>query len=162
MLVVEGRGRMDWVAQAGANLSGVASVHRMANTPDPREFYRLARAVLVPSVWRESFGRVAAEALLNGIPVVASDRGALPEVVGAGGVCLALPAGLTPESRTLPSAAEVAPWAAAVARLWGDPGDYAAAGAAALAAGQAWHPDVVVPRWEAFLAELAAAVRGPT
>jgi glycosyltransferase involved in cell wall biosynthesis len=28
------------------------------------------------SLWRESFGRVAVEAMANGIPVLASDRGA--------------------------------------------------------------------------------------
>lgn len=43
-----------------------------------------ARVVLMPSLWEESFGRVAAEAMANGIPVLSSDRGALPETVGAG------------------------------------------------------------------------------
>ena len=35
----------------------------------------------MPSVWQESFGRVAAEAMINGIPVLGSTRGALPEVI---------------------------------------------------------------------------------
>lgn len=155
LLVVEGRGRVDWLGRCGVDLTEVGSFRRLANTPDPRAFYRQARVVLVPSVWRESFGRVAAEALLNGIPVVASDRGALPEVVGAGGVCLPLPADLTPESRTPPSAADVRPWAEAVFRLWDDPVAYATASRAARDAATRWHPNAVVPRWEAFLAALA-------
>jgi glycosyltransferase involved in cell wall biosynthesis len=109
----------------------------------------------MPSVGRESFGRVAAEAMLNGIPVVASDRGALPEVVGRGGVCLPLPGHITPETRLAPTATEVAPWVDAVLRLWDDPLAYTAAATAARTAAAAWHPDVVVPRWEAFLTALA-------
>ena len=38
--------------------------------------------MLVPSLWRESLGRVPMEAMANGIPVLASDRGALPETLG--------------------------------------------------------------------------------
>ena len=36
----------------------------------------------------ESFCRVAAEAMANGIPVIVSSRGALPEVVGDAGIIL--------------------------------------------------------------------------
>jgi glycosyltransferase involved in cell wall biosynthesis len=62
--------------------------------PDVSEATRLAllrhaSVVLVPSLY-EGFGRVAAEALALGIPVVTSDRGALPEVVGQAGQCLPL------------------------------------------------------------------------
>ena len=60
------------------DLSGLTNLHRMANTPDPRDFYRVSRAVLVPSLWRESLGRVPIEAMANGIPALASDRGACP------------------------------------------------------------------------------------
>ncbi|MFV0463459.1 MAG: glycosyltransferase family 4 protein [Nostocoides sp.] len=38
--------------------------------------------VVVPAVWPESFGLVAAEAMAAGIPLIVSDAGALPEVVG--------------------------------------------------------------------------------
>ena len=61
---------------AFADVSSVTNLHRMANTPDPRDFYRVSRAVLVPSLWRESLGRVPMEAMANGIPVLASDQGA--------------------------------------------------------------------------------------
>jgi glycosyltransferase involved in cell wall biosynthesis len=41
-----------------------------------------ARAVVVPSVWDEPFGRVAAEAMAFGRPVITTGSGGLTEVVG--------------------------------------------------------------------------------
>lgn len=46
------------------------------------ERMRRARVVVVPSVWDEPFGRVAAEALALGRPVITTGRGGLAEVVG--------------------------------------------------------------------------------
>ncbi len=45
------------------------------------EFYRNAAFVVVPSVWHEAFGLVAAEAMSHGIPVIAARNGALPELL---------------------------------------------------------------------------------
>lgn len=42
-------------------------------------YYRSADYVLMPSRW-EGFGLVAIEAMENGVPVISSDRGALPEI----------------------------------------------------------------------------------
>ncbi|MBX6313833.1 MAG: glycosyltransferase [Isosphaeraceae bacterium] len=81
----------------------------MARTHDPRRFWSVIRVCLVPSLAAETQGLVATEAMTNGIPVVASDRGALPETLGSAGVILPLPARLTPSTRSLPTAAEVAP-----------------------------------------------------
>jgi glycosyltransferase involved in cell wall biosynthesis len=87
---------------------------------DPREFYCQTRILLAPSLWNESFGRVAVEAGLNGIPVVCSNRGALPEVVDGWGIALDVPRRYTPSTRTIPTPDEVAPWADAIATLWND------------------------------------------
>ena len=48
------------------------------------DFYRQARMLVVPSTWFETFGIVAGEAMGHRLPVVASDIGALAEVVEDG------------------------------------------------------------------------------
>ena len=117
-LVVEGSAassalaRCDWERRDGWNL------FRAANTPTPREFYRVAKLALIPSFFEESFGRVAAEALGAGVPVVASNRGALPETVGDAGILLDIPERLTPTSQEKPTAADAAPWVDAIISLW--------------------------------------------
>ena len=49
------------------------------------EYYAEAQAVIVPSVY-EGFGLPAGEAMACGAPVISTDGGALPEVVGDAGV----------------------------------------------------------------------------
>lgn len=51
-------------------------------TDDMQAAYGRSKLVVVPSRYDEPFGRVAAEAMVSGIPCVVSDRGGLPEVVG--------------------------------------------------------------------------------
>jgi glycosyltransferase involved in cell wall biosynthesis len=94
-------------------------------------------------VWEEPFGRVAAEAMINGVPALVSDRGALPEVVageagaGAGGLVLPLPAWMTVETTRVPDASEVEPWYAAVCALWDDGAEYVDVAARARALAEA-------------------------
>jgi glycosyltransferase involved in cell wall biosynthesis len=54
-----------------------------------REAYLSAHLMLFPSCY-EGFGWPALEAMVHGCPLLASDQGSLPEVVGQGGRCLAL------------------------------------------------------------------------
>ncbi len=44
-------------------------------------YYNLADAFCIPSLYNEGWGRVIMEALACGLPVVASNKGAIPEVV---------------------------------------------------------------------------------
>jgi glycosyltransferase involved in cell wall biosynthesis len=80
-------------------------------TNDMRTVYQDARIVLAPSRWSEAFGRIAAEAHVNGIPVVASNRGGLPEAVGPGGIVL------DPDG-------PIEAWVDAVRSLWHDQDHY--------------------------------------
>ncbi len=96
----------------------------------PADFLELTRILLVPSVWEEPFGRVAAEAMINGIPTLVSNRGSLPHVVGGdvrnggGGFVLPLPDWLTVDTLALPSEGDLEPWYDAVCALWDDPAWY--------------------------------------
>ncbi|MFT5367967.1 MAG: spore coat protein SA [Candidatus Latescibacterota bacterium] len=47
-------------------------------------YYAAADVSVAPSMWGEPFGKVVAEAMASGIPVVGSDRGAIPELVDDG------------------------------------------------------------------------------
>lgn len=77
---------------------GLAERVEMLGPLDPEDvpaFYSTLDVLAVPSIpragWTEQFGRVAVEAMASGVPVVSSDAGALPDVVGGAG--LVVPAG---------------------------------------------------------------------
>ncbi len=53
---------------------------------DMRMVYSRTHILVVPSQWEESFGRVITEAQVNGIPVLASKVGGIPEALGDGGL----------------------------------------------------------------------------
>lgn len=87
-----------------------ANVHLLGNL-EPEAlatFYREAAMVVTPSVWFEGFPGVVIEAMAHSRPVVLSDIGGLPELVGGGAAGLLVPPG------------DDAALAAAIARLWDD------------------------------------------
>ena len=57
---------------------------READLAAKRRLFARSRALLVPLRWEEPFGLVMIEALLAGCPVIASPRGAAPEIVENG------------------------------------------------------------------------------
>ena len=64
------------------------NVSLLPATHDMKAIYARARIVLAPSRWEEAWGRVATEAHINGIPVLGSNRGGLPEAIGPGGMAV--------------------------------------------------------------------------
>jgi glycosyltransferase involved in cell wall biosynthesis len=77
-----------WLARIGESPLREHVEHVGYVRHDEREaLYAGARALVLPSL-DEGFGLPALEAMSAGIPVIVSDRGSLPEVVGHGGTIL--------------------------------------------------------------------------
>ena len=116
----------------GIDFSKYPQIMAAPAVPTPADYFALTRILLVPSVWEEPFGRVAAEAMFNGIPPLVSNRGSLPHVIGGdaanggGGHVLPIPDWMSVESTRVPTEQEVEPWFDAVCRLWDDADFYAA------------------------------------
>ena len=87
------------------------------------DVYRTTAVLLAPSQCPEAFSRVVLEACANGIPVLASRVGGVPEAMGRSGVLLA--AGDEPEH-----------WAQAIEEILGDRSRFASLAATALANAQ--------------------------
>jgi len=60
-------------------LAALPNVRVLNPVADIEDLLREARCLLMPSVWYEGFGLIAMEALLRGVPVIASDSGGLAE-----------------------------------------------------------------------------------
>jgi glycosyltransferase involved in cell wall biosynthesis len=104
-LVIAGEGPAEGRLRA---LAAGADVKFTGHVPAARlSSLRAGAAVaLVPSRWDEPLAYAALDALAAGVPVLASDRGGLPEAVGADA---ALPAG------------DAGAWARSLRELWDDP-----------------------------------------
>ena len=76
----------NWRAYCLNRAAVLPNIEWSGPTRDMRPVYARSRTLLMPSLWEEAFGRTVVEAQINAIPVVASDRRALPDTVGAGGV----------------------------------------------------------------------------
>jgi glycosyltransferase involved in cell wall biosynthesis len=77
-----------WRGYCMARTAPFGNIDWRAPTDDMNAVWRRTRAVLMPSIVEETWGRVAGEAQARGIPVIASTRGALAETVGPGGVLI--------------------------------------------------------------------------
>jgi glycosyltransferase involved in cell wall biosynthesis len=111
----------------GIDFGKYSQIMASAPLPRPADFFALTKLLVVPSLFDDPLGRVAAEAMINGIPPLVSDRGGLPQTVAGAGRVLHVPERLTGKSLEVPGAEEIRPWFDAVCELWDDPGAYAAA-----------------------------------
>lgn len=128
-------------------LAGRVTFHGHLAGDELAAFYRGLDVLAVPSVaapgWLEQFGRVAVEAMAAGVPVVASDSGALRDVVGGAGVLV--PPGDAPAL------------AAALAAVATDPARAAELRAAGHARAAEYTWPAIAERYEAMYRELVAA-----
>lgn len=108
-----------------AALERVPNTRLLKNVPGIEEVLEQARLLLMPSVWYEGFGLIAMEAMLRGLPVIASNSGGLMEAkTGTGYVVPVRPVEryervfddtLMPKAVVPPQ--ELEPWAAALHTL---------------------------------------------
>ncbi|MBM3777290.1 MAG: glycosyltransferase family 4 protein [Acidimicrobiia bacterium] len=70
-----------WGADAGllAELAAIPNVCILPPADDIDDVLARTRILLAPSLWPEAFGLIVVEAMLRGIPAMASDVGGLPE-----------------------------------------------------------------------------------
>ena len=157
LLFIESRGSAGTLVQAG--LAGGFDLRRHESlmfapaVSKPAEFFRATRVLLVPSVWEEASGRVVAEALVNGVPPIVSERGGLAESACGAGFVVPLPKALTLETNQPVAAGDVQRWIECIEQL-ADDANYAPASARAREAGEAYRPAVLAPRYVEFFARV--------
>lgn len=117
-LVVESRASL---AQADARLntgfSKLSNIVRIGLQQDMGRVFGMTRIFLMPSLWHESGGRAAIEALSLGIPVIATNRGGLPEVLGDAAITIDVGKDLIDNPKAIPGEADARPWLDALAQL---------------------------------------------
>ncbi|HVJ40764.1 MAG TPA: glycosyltransferase family 4 protein [Dongiaceae bacterium] len=138
----------EWRAVLHNRAAELGNVEVLGPTHDMRPVYRRARILLMPGIWEETWGKAATEAQLNGIPVIAARRGALPETIGPGGLAVPIDEGL-------------GPWLQALGRLADDAAFYDQASQAALrhASRAEYSPEIIGDRFIALLQERIATAR---
>ncbi|HLI21590.1 MAG TPA: glycosyltransferase [Stellaceae bacterium] len=137
-------------AELRAAAASLPNVTIRAPAKGVEAIYGTTKVLLAPSRYHEAWGRVASEAQINGIPVLASDRGGLPEAVGPGGVCLDYDAPI-----------EV--WAAHLQAMWHDEAHYATLSQRALAhaARPEFQPAAIIERFAELIEARAAGIVVP-
>ncbi|MDX2153601.1 MAG: glycosyltransferase family 4 protein [Bryobacteraceae bacterium] len=115
-----------------ALLARLPNVRLLSSVPNIDDVLSKSRLLLMPSVWYEGFGLIAMEAMLRGLPVIASDSGGLKEAKdGTGYVVPVRPVERYQsafDERHMPRAVvppqNIAPWEAALRRLLSDEAEY--------------------------------------
>lgn len=83
-LVIAGTGPMEDRVRAWAQHFDDVEVVGLLDARDCRRLAARSLAAVVPSVWQETFGLVAVEAMSNGLAVVGADIGAIAELIADG------------------------------------------------------------------------------
>ncbi|MDD2357130.1 MAG: glycosyltransferase [Thiovulaceae bacterium] len=120
-LVVESRAQLLPALQR-MNLpeSLLVNVTTLPRQNDMRKVYELTKILIMPSFWFEAAGRVLIEATSNAIPVIATNRGGIPETLAGAGILLDIPKECTTNYWHVPSKSELEPWWQSLKKLWED------------------------------------------
>jgi glycosyltransferase involved in cell wall biosynthesis len=133
-LVVESRGLLAEALQKMGNGALLERIKLLPKQDDIAAVYAVTKVLLMPSFWFEAAGRILIEANANGIPVLASDGGGIPETLGGAGRLLPVPERCRQDYWAVPGHDEVEPWWRELQQLWCDPVHYRAMSELSLAA----------------------------
>ena len=145
-LVVESRWTQADVARTGLKLDRIPNVRVIPHQQDMKTVYAETRVLLHPSFSVEAFPRTIIEAQLNGIPVMASRRGGIPENLNGGGFLFDIPERCTRNPLAVPTSEEVQPWIEQLRVLLEDEEAYEEAQRRAFEAAQEFSPEKIVQR----------------
>ena len=129
--IVQSRGDWDEVLKAvtkeffGEERTRLDNIILTPNTPNMDKVYERSRVVFAPSLWWESGSRVLAEAMINGIPALVSNRGGNAEMIGEGGLVFDLPENLyeAPYAK-LPARSVIEKLVQVIETFWDDEDQY--------------------------------------
>ncbi|MDZ7828884.1 MAG: glycosyltransferase family 4 protein [Halofilum sp. (in: g-proteobacteria)] len=133
------------------------NVQWIPNRRDMRPVYRRTAMLLFPTLCFEAAGRVAAEAQLSGIPVLATRRGGIPEQLNGAGFLFDPPQRLLDDFLAMPTDEDVRPWLDRIITLHDDPAAWRDASEAARAAAEPFHPRTRNPEVVRVFRDLASA-----
>ena len=103
-----------------SSLTSCPNVRMIPPADSVDSIFEQTRILLVPSVWYETFGYIVVEAMLRGIPVLASNIGGLPEAkLGIDYLLPVIPA-VRQRGRFVCPTQDVGPWVHALSELLSD------------------------------------------
>jgi glycosyltransferase involved in cell wall biosynthesis len=120
-LVVESRATLrDAEIRSKMPFSRMPNITTVGLQKNMSEVFSVTRVLIQPSLWHESGARSAIEAMSMGIPIVATDRGGIPEVLGKAGIVIPPPPPLVKTHWLIPPLTSAIPWVEALRQLTED------------------------------------------
>ncbi len=150
---------------AVAAIRTVPNIRMIEPHPDIDTILDRTRILLAPSLWQEAFPVIVIEAMLRGIPVIASRVGGLPEaklgtdfVIPVNAICeweLGIEAGKVSVNPKVPRQ-DLAPWISALKKLVCSREEYETLSRASRRAALDFHAGIHIDEFERYFSEVVA------